>query len=175
MSWYVFDFIAHFLTYIWCHDKSFDVTACFWCHWRVWRVCDIMANFLKYVALIDGMTNVLMSWKFLTTWHTFYVLTHDMFFTLWRTFLSWWRIFVIISGTKYNVYVISILWRFLWYYDMHWCHDKRFDVVAKFFTFGQTVYIMTYIWLYDFLTSWLTLWLDFCRSDIIFRYFGDKI
>ena len=21
--------------YIWCHDKSFDVTACFWCHWRV--------------------------------------------------------------------------------------------------------------------------------------------
>ena len=24
-----------FLTYIWCHDKSFDVTPCFWWHWHI--------------------------------------------------------------------------------------------------------------------------------------------
>ena len=58
MSWHVFTSWHTVLTYIWCHDKSFDVTACFWCHWRV---CDIMTNFLKYVALIDVMTNVLIS------------------------------------------------------------------------------------------------------------------
>ena len=74
----------------------------FGCHWRVF---DVMTNFLNYVALIDVMTNVLMSWNFLTTWHTFDVLTHDIMTNV----LSWWRIFVNISGTKYNVNVIPIL------------------------------------------------------------------
>ena len=101
------------------------------------------------------MTNVLMSWKFLTTWHTFYVLTHDMFVTLWRTFLSWWRIFVIISGTKYNVNVISILWQICWCYDMLWCHDKMFDVMTCFWLHDKRFDVVAYFLFYDKLfTSW---------------------
>ena len=135
------------------------------------------------------MTNVLMSLKFLTTWHTFYVLMHDMFFTLWRTFLSWWRIFVIISGTKYNVNVISILWQFFWCYDMLWCHEfllmswRAFDFMTngltswRFYLFYDKLFTpwRIYIWLYDFVASWLTIWLGFCLPNIIFHYFGNKI
>ena len=88
MLWHLFDFMTNcFDIYLmswqilWRHGVFLMSLTCFW------RVFDIMTNFLKHVALIDVMKNVLMSWKFLTTWHTFYVLTYDMFFfTLWRKF-----------------------------------------------------------------------------------------
>ena len=141
MLWHVFDFMTH----------CFDIYLMSW-HilWRrvvdvidvLWRVCDIMTNFLKYIALIDVMTNVLMSWKF---WRHDTLFLHPNarhVFTLWRTFLSWWRIFVIISGTKYNVNVISILWRIV---DvMTW-----FDVMTKCLMSWRV---------FDFMTNGLTLW-----------------
>ena len=63
MSWHVLTSWHTVLTYIWCHGQNlldvhgvfFYVIDVFWC------VCDIMTNFLKYVALIDVMTNVLIS------------------------------------------------------------------------------------------------------------------
>ena len=113
-----------------------------------WRVCDIMTNFLKYVALIDVMTNFLMSWKFLTTWHTFYVLTHDMCF------------YIMTNVCRNDVFLSlfqeqNIMDMWFRYYNEIFDVMTCFDVGAYFFILGQTFYIMTYIWLYDtFFTSW---------------------
>ena len=97
---FFFDIFVDAMTCFWRHSKFVDAMTCFWLHdtllWHIsdvmtnlvtsrrvvdvidvfWRVCDIMTNFLKYIALIDVMTNVLMSWKF---WR------HDTLFTSWRT------------------------------------------------------------------------------------------
>ena len=76
MLWHVFDFMTNlFDIYMtswqtfWRHGVFLMSLRCFW------RVFDVMTNFLKYVVLIDIMTNVLMSCNCLTTWHTFDVLT----------------------------------------------------------------------------------------------------
>ena len=95
-----FDILVDAMACFWRHSKFVDIMTCSWLHdtllWHIsdvmtnlvmsrrvfdvinvlWRVCDIMTNFLKYIALIDVMTNVLMSWKF---WQ------HDTLFTSWRT------------------------------------------------------------------------------------------
>ena len=110
-SWRTFfDTFVDGMTCFWRHSKFVDVMTCFWLHdtlfWHIsdvmtnlltsrrvfdvidvfWRVCDIMTNFLKYVALIDFMTNLLISYKKLTTKHTFYILTHNIFFVVMTYF-----------------------------------------------------------------------------------------
>ena len=162
MLWHVFDFMTHcFDIYLMSWENLVTSRRVFDVIDVLWRVCDIMTNFLKYIALIDVMTSF---WCH----GSFYDMTHFLrpdarhVFTLWRTFLSWWRIFVIISGTKYNVNVISILWRNCWCHDTLWCHDKMFDVMTCFWLHDKRFDVVAYFY---FRTNclhhdvYLTLWL----------------
>ena len=207
-SWQTFCHHAMFLTSwwtFWRHGKFVDAMICFWHHdklcWQIWWRHDVFLTSQQIVRCYD---------MFLTSWQTVltYIWRHDKpfhvmacFFDVidvfwcvlasWRTtcffyFMMnaspWWRIFVIILGTKYNGNVISILLRNFWCYDMFWCREKNVwlhDVFLTswqtvwrrgifFFTLGQTFwhydifltsshtfYIMTYFWLYDkVFTSW---------------------
>ena len=155
--WRVFDVIAN-LSMLW-HVFDF-MTHCFAIHLMSWQILRRHGVFLMSLTCFDVfVTSWLTLWSILhslTSWRTFWChgsfddMTHFLrpdarhVFTLWRTFLSWWRIFVIISGTKYNVNVISILWRNFWCYDMLWCHDKIFDVMACFWLHDKRFDVVAY-------------------------------
>ena len=89
------------------YDRPFEVMACFWCHWRVFDV--FLTSWLTFWSMLHLLTSWQTFWCHGIFWRHDTFLTHDMFFYIMTNVLSWWRIFVIISGTKYNVNVISIL------------------------------------------------------------------
>ena len=211
----VFD-INDIMIYFWLHDKILMSWQTF-CHhdmcltswqtffanvmtnlltsWRVFdvigvflRIFNVITNFLKYVALIDVMTNVLTPGICLTTWHTFLrpdALFDVMFFTLWQTFcrddlfLSLFRAQNIME-TWYRYY--NDIFDVMTCFDVIW---RVFDFMANcfpswrifyfrsnfsFWHYDKLIDIMTCLWHYDdffYVTNCLTSWrmLHLLRHD----------
>ena len=164
-SCHVFDNIC------WRHGvflTSLQICRCYDMFMTSWH------TFLTYIS--DVMINLLTSRRvlmsstcfdvFVTSWLTFWSMLHlltswrtfrchgrfwryDTLFMSWRTidmFFSWWRIFFIISGTKYNVNVISVLWRHFWCHDVFLTSWQTVWRRGVFFYFG-TNFLHHYVYL----------------------------
>ena len=134
----------------------------------LWRVFDVIANLSMLWHVFDFMTHCfdiyLMSWQilwrhgvllmsltcfevFVTSWHTFYVLTHDMFlhydepFCRDDVFLSLFREQNIIS--IWFRYYDEIFWEQNIMKTCFWCLSELFHVFEVMTSFSE---VMTYFW-----------------------------
>ena len=132
MLWHVFDFMTH----------CFDIYLMSW--QILWRHGVLLMSLTCFDVFVTSWLTFWSILHLLTSWRTFWchgsfddmthflrpdaphVLHYDEPFCRDDVFLSLFR------GPKYNVNVISILWRNFWCYDMLWCHDKMFDVMTCF-------------------------------------------
>ena len=119
------------MTWVWGHSKFVNSMTCFWLHnTAVWSMLHLLTSWRTFWChgSFDDMTQFLCPDA-----------RRHVFFILWQT-----PLFVIISGTKYNVNAISILWRIFWCYDMLWCHDKMFDVMTCFWLHDKRFDVVAY-------------------------------
>ena len=167
-------------TYFWRHEIFFSVMTSVLTSWLVYDI---------------DMTNVLTSWNFLTTWHTFWRLDalfdvmsnfmtsygvfftfcwDDVFLTPWSAFCRLDIFFFIISGTKYNENFLTS-WRVFVFITNCLTLWRIFDFMTHFLTSWHMFYFMTNLGrhdkpfdvmvCFDAMTHCVTLWRTWWRLD----------